>query len=346
MTISNSTAETNKHIHHFVPVRLIKRFTLPGTDPFLYVPAEDKIVPASPQKIFAIKDFHAVPQGDGSTDYNTIEDLFNEIETSGSTAIEAFSTAGQISEEERYFISRFWALQYLRTPLIRSGIEGFLKEIIKITGDIAMDREDAPPIPDSLKKFGKTFSEIAENGGVNIKIATHMSMAVLKGLPKVMEDIYQMNWCLMDSEDEDYFILSDNPCAFYDRYYLKHAYGVGTRNVGLELTMPIGKNQCMLASWGNMPSRAAATFKQVVEINRRAALFGDKFFAYPIESKTILKFIKKYSTNRPEMDIQTLPTARGKMVLSRANTFRGEAARRLFSNCKPLFKYEAGSTSP
>ena len=107
----------------------------------------------------------------------------------------------------------------------------------------------------------------------------------------------------------------------------KHSYGVGLANKNIEISLPIGKNYCLIASWNDIPSTMKATPRLVKAINQRTAMFGDRFFCTSIRNKKGYEICSKpYSDVLPKMDSQSIPVPEGDKIgyltISRQNIFK------------------------
>lgn len=341
-------ASSDKRSHHFVPASLNTHFCLKGKTLYQYDISTGKIAKSSPRDIFVRKDLHSVLTAETTMDHNQVEALLNDIEGPGVTAVRKLLRNQFLQPSDRMDIAAFWALQYTRTPFMRRQIESFLKEVIKNTGKMIENMSHSPKGMDLLQeKFDYDFSsfrdfpfgEMIDRGDLQIDILPQVTMMAMQATPKIMDLIFRMNWCLLKSEKDNFFLLSDNPCSMFDQFYNLHKQSFGLGAKGLELALPIGKNHCLVAGWKKMPLRTTATIGRVKEINKRTAIFGERFFAYPTESPQIMGFLKKYANSTPVAKLDTLPPPglsknHGYMTLIRQNFFESG---HLYENCQPIF---------
>lgn len=335
-------AEIKKRRHHYVPSGLSLNFCLGSKRLYLYDTKEVIIAPTSPKDVFRIKDFHSIVKGDGSIDHNMIEDQMMKFEASGCKAIGQIIEGKELTDNRKGWIACLWALQLLRTPFIRGGVETSLKELVRATSRVLDAQGQFGDMPESLKQFGNNFSELLDNGAVDVEISLpQVTMMSLVAWPDATDLFQNMNWCLLESGDENYFLLSDNPCAIVDPDFDKHNMGVGIGNKNVEVSLPIGKNHCLIASWNKIPSRMKATSRIVKAVNQRTALFGERFFVYPVQTKKIMNFLKPYSDVMPKMDAQSIPTQEGDksgyFTVSRQNIFDEPRPRALYKALPLIF---------
>jgi hypothetical protein len=79
----------------------------------------------------------------------------------------------------------------------------------------------------------------------------------------------------------------------------------------------------------------------VHEINKRTALFGERFYVYPIRSKRMMKIVMTYAGGQPEAECVTIPGAdgdggRGYYTLSSIR-FISARHHRLYLSLRPIF---------
>ena len=335
-------AEIKKRRHHYVPSGLSRNFCLEPKRLYLYDTKEGVISPTSPKDVFRIKDLHSIVKDDGSIDHNMVEDEMMKFESKGCKAIGEILDGKELTDERKGWVSCFWALQLLRTPFIRGGVETSLKETVRATSRVLDEQGKFGDIPESLKKFGNNFSELLDNGVVDVTISLpQVTMMSLVAWPAVTDFFQNMNWCLLESTGENYFLLSDNPCAIIDPDFDKHKMGVGIGNKNIEVSLPIGKNYCLIASWNEIPPKMKATSRLVKAINQRTALFGERFFVYPSQTKKMMNFLKPYSDVVPKMDSQSIPMPEGDksgyLTISRQNIFDEPRPRALYKGLSLIF---------
>jgi hypothetical protein len=135
-----------KRRHHYVPVGIIKRFSLEGKNPVLYDVKTNLFSSVSPKNCMLVNDYHSVVLEDGRVDHNLIEDQFMVTETLGLKALRNFIDTKHLNSENKMYIADLWASQYIRTPVQRQFTEGNLKELIKASTKILSNSGELPPI--------------------------------------------------------------------------------------------------------------------------------------------------------------------------------------------------------
>ena len=284
----------NKIRHHYVPAGLSKNFCSDGRRLYLYDLHEQKIIASSPKDAFVEKNLHSLVKEGGEVDHNLVEDSFMEIEGNGLNAIRKIIENGKIFADDIDWMATFVALQYVRTPTARKDTEELLKQSILATA-MSLDSSSAlGEIPAALKKYGENLSDLIRNGHVLAEITLpQVTMSGIAALPEIHALLMQMNWCLLKAPENKYFFLSDHPCAILNPDFRTTGLGVAS-TWDAELTMPISKNLCLLASLKNLPTTKTLNEEQVTNINKRTAVFGERFFAHPLHSPEELQFLIPY----------------------------------------------------
>ena len=293
-------------------------------------------MPSAPKDAFLKKKLHSVVGDTGDIDHNFIEDEFMQIESIGMKSIKNLIQDKQIDNDTKDLIGAFIALQYLRTPVSRLGIEKMLKKQLAATAKV-LDMQGAfGETPESLKPFGNTMSELIDNGAVNFQITLpQVTMQGLVALPEIHALLIQMNWCILESSNDNYFILSDHPVSILDPDLNSHGMGIGFIGKNIEIAMPIGLSHCVLLSWKDIPVYLSANKQQVMNINSRSSIFGERFFSYPIKSKKIMNFLIRYKNCNFGSVVDNIPNIGGQLTLGQ-NTITGK--RWLYENIPPIFK--------
>src|SRR5690606_5573850 len=96
----------------------------------------------------------------------------------------------------------------------RQAIEGMLKELIVITAKTLDAEGKFGAVPEALKPFGNSLSDLLDKGHALPEIILpQVTMSGLSALPSIHSLLILMNWSLLQSPHDNYFLLSDHPCA-------------------------------------------------------------------------------------------------------------------------------------
>lgn len=308
----------NKIRHHYVPIGLSKNFCLEEKRLYLYDILDKKIIPSSPKDAFLQKNLHTLVKEGGELDHNLVENEFMEIEGHGAKAINEIIHGEIISGNRKSHLATLVALQHLRTPTARKAIEAVLKESIIATAKVLDAGGKIGEVPEALKPFGGSLSELLDKGHVLPEIILpQVTMSGLSALPDVHSLLVKMNWSVLQAPDGYYFFLADHPCAILNPDFKTKGLGLAS-SWDAELTMPISKNLCLLASLKNIPPKVMLMPAAVRNINSRSAVFGERFFAYPTQSKEMLDFLMPYKHCNVEARFDRLPVKGGQMMLSQS----------------------------
>lgn len=303
-----------KRRHHYVPKGLSKKFCLFDNCLFLYDLDEERICQSSPKKSFVINNFHSIYKENNIADHETIENMLMHIEANGIKAISNIIANNRINNEDIAILSIFLGFQYSRTPSARNLYETILTSSLSSTLKMLWQSGKLPPMPNELKEcFGNEYNAIS-----NIKPVIKMPQITMMSLTAaydILDFLLKMNWCLLTSDNQDFFLLSDHPVSVFDPdidINLGKIGGLASPKV--EITMPISKNHCLLISWKNVPIVKKATEKTVKNINKRTSLFGDRFFVFPLQSKKILNLLMSYSKIRPGIKPTSYSFTKGNLI--------------------------------
>ncbi len=165
-----------------------------------------------------------------------------------------------------------------------------------------------------------------------------ITLAGLTAWAPIARLIGSMNWCLLYSENNNYFLCADNPCAILDPDFDNDGIGgIGIGGPNVEITLPISKNHCLIASPHSIPDSMRVSPYQVKNINKRASLFGDRFFAYPIKDDKILKFLISCRKVAPKTMAESVPTENGYRTITRQNIFDSPEHASFYRNISAIF---------
>lgn len=223
------------------------------------------------------------------------------------SAIRRYVADGVVSQEDRSHIASFCGLQIARTPVMRAGVEQIIKERLRTRMRVLDEAGQLPPLPDSLRAHAGSVSQLLDQGIIKMDILPQITMISLETLPTTAQVILDMNWCLIYSEHNNYFALSDNPCSIFDEDYERHGLGIDIGHPGVEFVMPLDRHHCLLAAWKPLPELMRANENHVREINKRTALFGERFYVFSIRSKRMMKIFLTYAGGQPGAECIAIP---------------------------------------
>jgi Protein of unknown function (DUF4238) len=330
---------TDKVRHHFVPRGLIRHFTGVNDRIAIYDAVADQVFWSNPRDAFVKRDYHSTFTWDGPEDRNTLENLIMNVENFGLEALSTLVEERRFDEEIRAGVAALWSLQLVRTPPAREAAETVMKGQLRNVIRVLEKRRMLGEIPQALKRFGDTLSELVENEAVKINLLPQISLMSLAAFDTILDVLLDMRWSIFISSDH-YLCLTDNPYAIYDP-----AYGyTGVMNLlrsRTESSFPVAKSVCLIATRYLpdgifMESRRAV----VCEINRCTAIFGQRFFGFPIIEEGMIAFFRKYAVWYPVVAIEEIESENDEglkvsTILNRG--FSSDRVKGLYTgNCKPL----------
>ncbi len=218
--------KTNKiKLQHYVPRFYLKRFAnidgenhiLDGFDKF-----EEKQFNTDVMNV-ACENFFYDTQDDTEQEtekaLSSIEGKFNE----SLSKLIKLRDVSKISDEERYFISMFIAVQYIRTKENRE----MLKDSIKQLSD-RLSRENLSPTLAREIKEAQTDESIKK-----------MQVRLLQDTPQLADIIYQMKWIIITNCTKTPFWTSDNPVVLHNEIDQWPYGNLGLKCIGIELHLPL-----------------------------------------------------------------------------------------------------------
>ena len=338
--IDDHIMEIQKKRHHYIPQFLSKRFCFEDSSFFLYDSQKSSILKTSPKNAFIIKNYHSVLTDEGNWEHNKVEDMFMQFESKASKVISKIIGESSISldDEDRDWLSSFWALLYLRTPVARGYVESLLLDTVRNTTRHLDKIGKLPPMPDGPKEDSENLSDLLDNRNIDFEISLpQVTLGTMEALQPIQKRLTNMNWCLLSSECSDYFLLSDNPVAIINPY-IDENNGYNFEHPCVEVSFPIDKNHCLLASWKKMPLKKRASSKIVRNINVRSSFVGKRFFAHPLESKKISNLINRYRHIMLKAKTETMPTADGGYIQYFTNNIvTNREYRDIYLSIRPIF---------
>ena len=148
-----------------------------------------------------------------------IEGIFNE---SLSNLIR-YKDVSKISVKDRYVLSLFIAVQYIRTKEKREMLKDSINQLAE-----KLSKEKLSP------KLGKEIKEAQTKESIK-----KMHVGLLKDTPELAEIIFQMKWILIINGTQTPFWTSDNPVALHNEVNHGPRGNLGLKCIGIELHLPL-----------------------------------------------------------------------------------------------------------
>jgi hypothetical protein len=243
-----------------------------------------------PRAVALANDYYAQPKLDGTTDYNTIENMFAGLEAKWPTAVRRIEARENINDALEY-VFEFLGAMRVRVPAARDAAEAIERERVKATMRSLDRRGRLPPLPAGLTE-----------GMIDIVINPHQSIHAMPQIARGFAVVVDMlGFEILCNDTGVPFITNDNPVMHFEagRPIKKlEPY----RNAGkIELLMPISPTRVLRGHPDLKPRygsegveyRPIDSAAEIRRINTLVAKFGYDFvFANSREhDTTITKYL-------------------------------------------------------
>lgn len=243
----------DKDNQHYVPRGYLRGFTIPGEKSLIWRYDKDtgEIFkrPKSINRICSEHQYYAQKNEDGSTDKETMENAFHEIEDKTPRIIEKIYTLKNaekvnLSEDDKAVLSFFTALQLSRVPNFRNGIEEMHRKVVEIALSRQVDKSKKDgSLPDSIESLYK-------EGKINIHIEPFVSLQAMlttaqEGAIRLLDKV----WHFAMPAKGMTFVTSDNPVFFQaPEKYRDLSSQIGPFHPASEVTIPLRSNLLLIFS--------------------------------------------------------------------------------------------------
>jgi hypothetical protein len=197
-----------------------------------------------------------------------------------------------LNDKERFHLSVYIATMLWRVPHRRAKGEAMAPGVLTdVTGELREQiRAYAHAGEISAETAGK---RLAETDAVEARFASRIPDEVREQIrspwpaKSVIDLVYRMHWRFICADDDEYFLVTDNPAFFFE------GYGLGTERS--ELTFPVSWSLAIFGSWtpvanGNSVRRGTPFVK---EANRRLISAALRFIYSRRKSDWIRKVAAK-----------------------------------------------------
>ena len=276
---------------HYIPQFYLREFTDPetpnGHEPYVWVYEHEskKWKKKSPKNIASKPDFYSfVDQEDKRR--NEIEKGLSTIE--GKTASiyrNKICTRQQLTIQEKATIAEFIVLMVTRVPSFHNIIDSSVCELTKILLEMYNARPEAAKKlkeeyeRDIGKKLPDDFDESwFDHSRYKINASKSFILKMMVSLTEIAKIIFNMTWTFIHTTEKAWFITSDSPFNMRNPKSNSPWYGQGLMYQDIEVTIPLSRQICILATWkkGLWPH---IDIPQLVveELNHDRIVASDKF---------------------------------------------------------------------
>lgn len=264
---------THSKRQHYVPRFLLKNFINEKDQKlFVYDLQEMKSFKTGPNNIAVEKGFYDIEVGD---EIFTIEDDLSVLESKSANIINLIienQSIKNLSDKQKFVLSKFIAIQYLRTYHIQNTMNEHNKDII-----------------DFIKSLGHDISEIENFTKINREETKIMAIKmILNSSDKFAKLIYNKEWILTKVKGDKDFFISDHPVTLNNQLDFSPLGNIGFAVKGIEIHMPISNNLSLLLI---CPSWAKEIKKSIKKINNMA-MYGFLTKKFLRRSKPIIELNK------------------------------------------------------
>ncbi|HHT9106748.1 MAG TPA: DUF4238 domain-containing protein [Candidatus Wujingus californicus] len=280
---------------HYIPQFYLREFTdteTPnGYEPYVwrYEHESKKWKNKSPQNIALKPDFYSFVDQKGKR-RDEIEKGLSIIE--GKTASiyrNKIYNRQYLSNQEKATIAEFIALMVTCVPSFRNIVDSSTSEMAIRIMEMYKAR------PDATKKFkeeyerdiGKKLPDDFDESWLDpsrykINTTKNFLLKTMVSLSEIAKIIFKMSWTFLHTTEKAWFITSDNPFSMRNPKSNSPWYGHGLMSQDIEVTIPLSKQICLLATWEkglwphiNVPQLV------VEELNHDRIEASDKFIISP-----------------------------------------------------------------
>lgn len=285
---------------HFIPKMYLKRFVDPdtpaGQEPFLWVfdMAKKEWKKRAPVNVASKTNFYII---EGEIDnVEAVEHFLSMIENKTKLILDKMDKNSIMSIEDRWLFSFFIASLILRTPFMRDRYRFHIeKSAFEIFDKLSKDKElfEARKkeyelkagiiLPESFshEKLDPREHKISANPLFVKNLSIYL---LIKYMEELANLIYSMVWTIVFSTD-GLFITSDFPvqyCVNIKNMEDDAEIVIRMRNSDTQVTLPISKSNCFVATWDRkMPKYIITHIKRVRELNSMQIRDTTKFIFSP-----------------------------------------------------------------
>ena len=212
----------------------------------------------------------------------TIEPSLSDMEAQASEILKRILAERNISilrDEEKLVLSRFIALQFVRTRQWRELIKNVSKEMKKTLKERGLDPEE-----------DDNFREINE-----IDAKLQQVRSILK-VDEFTPHFYSKKWVLLKANNNNPFYISDNPIALQNMFDYGPYGNIGLAVKGIEIYFPISKTYSIAMWCKSLEEEFKKTYEKYLFISRADPVMAATMIKNPLSFQQIIAGLE---TGRP-----------------------------------------------
>lgn len=211
----------------------------------------------SPHNTAVITHCYTIKEQDGS--YNTeVESMFSSIETQAVDVINKLNDHKEITESEKQSLALFIGLLRVRVPqfeqILKDMFDAQAKSLIEVAFATpervaSFIKQNQEKISESSSINAEEFADFVQRG--EYKVTPHRNFTIANMLNcglYVMHYLWQMDWFILHSQNDNMLITTDAPFTLFAPAYMTppFRYGISLLKPGAVKLVPLSKT-CTLA---------------------------------------------------------------------------------------------------
>ena len=190
------------------------------------------------------------------------------------------------------------------------------------------------------------MTELVDEGKVRIDILSNLPLSLIGVFRDLAKEIALLNCCFLRASENLNFVTTDVPVVMYEPFLYRKFPFRGLKNRFVELTFPISKRVCFLATWNPLLSEFVSVKNDVVrQIILRHFFFAKRFVAYPTKSGFVQTVMRRSMGLGIHSPVRNEPSKAGRGIYTIiTREFRSDASRDYYFNqLAPIFALPAPS---
>lgn len=210
---------------HYVPQTYLRNFTDSSGFIHTYRHENKKFIKQTPKNTAFQKNFYTI-ENEGNKDYTIEKILAENVDNLYNPLINKISRNEQLTAQERYDLSLFITIQYLRTPHQRETLNDttadLYKHIAGMTLNYGASQGDLDP---------KRVQDMLDNDEIDVTVPKDFSLKFMLDFSEKMTDmIYKHQFIIAEASSKSEFITSDNPYCMIKEKWSGDYEGFGIYN--------------------------------------------------------------------------------------------------------------------
>lgn len=292
-----------KDRHHYLPQFYLRKFCSREQRRLLweYDKETSTIQASTPKKSGFAPGHHSFSKVGGTVDSDSIElRIKRDFEDPVPPLYDKIRNRKPLSDKEWVTFCFFAASMHVRVPNYIANTQAMLTKMFQRSFDI-MKYHDAE-FRNRCLKAGVPIEalESARVSSATRDAALTMSLATF-GIPAKV--FLQMHWEFLHAPADSVFVTGDNPVFYCDPAHRPRGFlqGVGLANKTIEVTFPLSRTICALATWqSDSPLHKSITSEVVDLVNLRTVSAALRFVYSSEKSDRLMGLVKKTKGSSPK----------------------------------------------